>query len=218
MKTLIICICLFGFSFSVTGQQRLVLADAVKQGSLKIFNRKVYLEKESTGSFIRISQDQGEGLVWLPVKDFHTGTIAVEMRGKNVMQQNFLGIAFNGINNSTYEAVYCRPFNFFATDSVRRVHAIQYISHPTFTWSFLRAQYNGQYENEMAKPPDPDGWFKLTLVVKPDEVVVFINNDRQPSLQVKRLGNHGGGGVALFVASTSGGDFSVIDIVNTPAG
>ncbi len=38
------------------------------------------------------------------------------MRGKNVFQKSFIGIAFHGQDDKTYDAVYCRPFNFIAKD------------------------------------------------------------------------------------------------------
>lgn len=97
------------------------------------------------------------------------------MRGKDVLQRSFIGVVFHGLNDSTFDAVYCRPFNFFAKDSVRRIHAIQYISHPDFTWKKLRDERNTMFESEIASPPDPNGWFILKLVIDKNTVKAFIN-------------------------------------------
>jgi len=43
---------------------------------------------------------------------FTTGTIEVDLKGKNVRQRSFLGVAFNVAGEKTFEAVYFRPFNF----------------------------------------------------------------------------------------------------------
>ncbi len=71
--------------------------------------------------FIQLSEKDGECLVWLPLTDFKNGVIEMEMREKDVFQKSFIGIAFHSVNDSTYEAVYCHPFNFLAKDSVRKI-------------------------------------------------------------------------------------------------
>jgi len=44
-----------------------------------------------------------------------------------------VGIAFHGSDNKTLDAIYFRPFNFQSTDPVRKIHAVQYVSHPDNT-------------------------------------------------------------------------------------
>ena len=129
------------------------------------------------------------------------------MRGKDVIQRSFIGIAFHGFNDSVYDAVYCRPFNFFAKDSVRRVHAIQYISHPYFTWEKLRKERNAIYEKQIIHPPHPNGWFTLKLVFSDTLVKAFINDDELPSLVVQKLNSRHSGKVGLFTGDSSSGDF-----------
>jgi hypothetical protein len=135
------------------------------------------------------------------------------MRGKDALQQSFIGIIFHGQNDSTYDAVYCRPFNFLAKDSVRRIHAIQYISHPVFTWRKLREEQNAVFEKEILNPPDPNGWFTMRLVIENTTVKAFINNATIPALIVQKLNHTKRGKVGLFVADGSGGDFKKIKIV-----
>ncbi|CCH52445.1 hypothetical protein BN8_01448 [Fibrisoma limi BUZ 3] len=53
-----------------------------------------------------------KGIVWLKGLNFKQGTIDVDLRGKDVFLQSFLGIAFHGVDTLTYDVVYFRPFNF----------------------------------------------------------------------------------------------------------
>jgi hypothetical protein len=58
-------------------------------------------------------------VAWLDGVELATGTLEVDVRGKDVLQQSFLGLAFAGVNDSTFEAVYLRPFNFRAREPNR---------------------------------------------------------------------------------------------------
>lgn len=182
------------------------------QGKLLIVNREGKGVNQEGNRFIQLSEKDGEGLVWLPMSDFKDGSIEIEMRGKDVFQRSFIGIAFHAINDSTYDAVYCRPFNFFAKDSVRKIHAIQYISHPVFTWKKLREERNGVFEKEIISPPNPNGWFTLKLVVNNKSIQVFINQSKNPSLVVEKISSTTSGRVGIFVGDGSGGDFKNIKV------
>ena len=70
--------------------------------------------------------------------EFDKGTIEVELLGENNPGKSFIGIAFNIQNDSTYEVIYFRPFNFVAKEQIRKDHMVQYIFHPEFTWRKLR--------------------------------------------------------------------------------
>lgn len=189
------------------------LYDLQKQQKLTVLNREIELVSENKHRFIRLSEKSGvEGLVWIPAADFKNGVIELKMRGKDVLQKSFIGIAFHALNDSTYDAVYCRPFNFLAKDSVRKLHAIQYISHPTFTWKKLREEKNGMYEKEIIAPPDPNDWFTLKVVVANNLVKAFINESDQPSLTVEKLSGNQNGKIGIFVGSGSGGDFESVSI------
>ncbi len=76
---------------------------------------------------MHVSQSEDPGLVWIEGSDFGEGTIEVDVRGKDVLQQSFVGVAFHGKDDKTYESVYLRPFNFRADDPVRHQHAVQYM-------------------------------------------------------------------------------------------
>src|SRR5215831_15350056 len=69
-----------------------------------------------------------QGLAWLTGQDFSTGTIELDMRGRDVLQKSFLGVVFHGVDTVTQDIVYFRPFNFRADDPLRKIHAVQYVS------------------------------------------------------------------------------------------
>ena len=202
---------------SLLGQTRhtIELANLYKSAKLKAVNRDIEIVSSDTGAYLKVSESKKEGIVWLPFKDFNNGTIEIEMRGKDIFQRSFIGIAFHGVDDNNYDAVYCRPFNFFATDSVRRIHAVQYISHPNFTWEKLRKERNAVFEKEIINPPNPNDWFTMKLVVNNTTVKAYINNAPQASLIVEKLNNITSGKIGLFTADSSGGDFKTIKITHT---
>lgn len=193
-------------------QQAIDLANLYKKGKLKSVNREIKIVSGDSGGYLKILENKKEGIIWLPVNDFKNGTIEIEMRGKDVFQRSFIGIAFHGVDDINYDAVYCRPFNFFAKDSVRRIHAVQYISHPDFTWEKLRNERNAVFEKEIINPPNPNDWFTMKLVMESTNIKVYINNAIQPSLIVEKLNNRTSGKIGLFTGDSSGGDFKIIKI------
>jgi len=209
MKTYLLCFFLLSLPFAANAQKQQVynLPQFLEQGKLMVFNRDCKIMQEDSVKFIRLPDKEGEGLVWLPIKDFKNGTVTVEMRGKDVYQRSFVGIAFYGLNDTTYDAIYCRPFNFQTTDSIRRIHAIQYISQPAYPWRRLRAEQNGMFENEILHAPKPTDWFTLRIVIANDSIMAFINQADKPSLVVKKLHNREKGTLGVFVADRSDGDF-----------
>ena len=179
---------------------------------IHVINREAVYVDTLDKKYLSLSRDKEVGLIWLPVEEFQNGTIEIIMRGINEFQRSFIGIAFHGSNDSTYDAVYCRPFNFFAEDSIRRIRSIQYISHPTYTWEKLRTEQNGVFEKEIINPPDPDDWFKMTLIIDGKIIKAFINSNETPSLVVEKLSDRTSGKLGIFVADNSGGDFERIEI------
>lgn len=188
------------------------LVNLYRKGKLKSVNREIKVVWSDSGAYLKITENKKEGIVWIPGKDFKNGIIQIKMRGKDVFQRSFIGIAFHGADDTNYDAVYCRPFNFFAKDSVRRIHAVQYISHPDFTWEKLRKERNAVFEKEIINPPNPNDWFRMKLVIDSTTVKAYINDAEQPSLIVEKLNNRTSGKLGLFTADSSGGDFKNIQI------
>ncbi len=146
--------------------------------------------------------------------EFSDGIIDLDIKGKDVFQQSFVGVAFHGADNKTLDAVYFRPFNFQATDSARRIHAVQYVSHPDNTWFVLRQNYNGKYEKAIIPPPDPDKWFHVRIVIRYPQVSVYVNNSPDPSLVVDQLNERRSGKIGLWVGNNSDGDFANLKITS----
>ena len=194
------------------GQQRNTfnLAELATLQKLQTVHRSIQVLDEAGYKGVRLSEEGNEGLVWVKDMVFSNGTIQLDVRGKDELQRSFIGIAIHGQNDSTFDAVYFRPFNFHAKDSVRRIHAVQYVSHPVYTWKKLRDDKttNAQFEKEISNAPDPNGWFHIKILVKDKIVKVFVNDRQDPVLMVQQLSNFSSGKIGLFMGDGSGGDFA----------
>jgi hypothetical protein len=184
------------------------LQSLLSEKKLTTYNRNTSLLNDGKMKGVALNENSGGGIAWLSGVTFSTGTIEIDLRGKDVLQKSFIGIAFHASNDSTYEAIYFRPFNFKTEDPIRKIHAVQYISHPIFHWKKLRDEQNGVFEKALVNPPDPNGWFHARIEVTVDTVVVFVNDDKEPSLTVKRISNASDGKIGLWVGEGSGGDFA----------
>jgi hypothetical protein len=209
--SLILCVTL-----SAQAQRRKTydLADLLVNGKITILNRAVTLLENTDHRGVKLDYNLDEGIVWLNGVTFSEGTIELDMRGKDILQRSFVGVAFHGVNDSTYDAVYFRPFNFKATDTERKIHAVQYISHPTFTWKKLRAERNGVFEKALVNPPNATDWFHARIVVKGNTVNVFVNDDQTPSLTVNKLNDRTKGNIGIWVGDGSDGEFANFSITN----
>lgn len=188
----------------------------VKQGRIEVHNRGLTLIDEAAHAGIRLSKARGEGIAWLKGEEFSNGTIEFEVRGEDVKQRSFVGIAFHGANDSTFDAIYLRPFQFNATADSLRMRMIQYISLPEHTWRSLRAKSPRVYEHSSEPAPDPNAWVHVRVVVLGDTISTFINGAREPSLVVTKLTALRTGRVGFYVADASGGDFANIRITPMP--
>jgi hypothetical protein len=162
---------------------------------------------------VRLSEAQGEGPAYLPGVEFANGTIEVDLKGKDVQGASFIGVAFHGVDGTTYDAIYFRPFNFKTEDQARVLRAVQYISHPAYPWQKLRAEKPGQYEQPVKPVPDPNDWFHARVVVASPKVSVFVGDAKEPCLSVNQLSDRTKGLVGIWVGNTSGGDFANFKII-----
>jgi hypothetical protein len=195
--------------------QKTVKYDLVKlarSNGFDVFNRDLTVLKEGSHSGIRLSKDYGEGIAWIKGVEFSNGIIEFDVRGEDVKQHSFVGIAFHCKDTSTFDAIYLRPFQFKAQDEVLRSHGIQYISLPQYTWRFLREKFPDRYEHAIDPPPDPNSWLRVRVVIKDSVISTYINGNPEPSLVVKKLTNLTTGTLGFYVADTSGGDFANLTI------
>ncbi len=185
---------------------------ALAQSSSAAVNRSATPLTEGNYKGIRLDQKPGDGLVWLPDVPFTRGVIEFDVRGKDVLQQSFVGVAFHGEDDKTYEAIYFRPFNFRSDDPVRKVHAVQYIAQPTYTWQKLRNDFPDKYEAAVSPVPDPNSWFHVRVEVASPNVRVFVNDSSSPTLVVEQLVQRRGNRLGLWVGYNSAGDFANLTI------
>ena len=189
------------------GGQQIDLAEQLTAGKLKAANREVTpLSGGRRG--VHLDGKPGSGVAWIEGTDFAQGTIELDVRGKDVMQQSFLGVAFHGKDDSTYEAVYLRPFNFRAEDPTRHQHAVQYISLPDYDWPRLRKEFPEEFENPVDASVPPTDWVPLRVVVKGQTIQIFVGAVKTPTLEVRKLGTLDRGRIGLWVGNTSDGDFA----------
>lgn len=191
------------------------LHQLVNNKEVKVFNRELSLIHEGSRLGLHLSKDAGEGVAWLKGIEFSNGVLEFDVRGEDVKQGSFVGIAFHGANDSTYDAIYLRPFQFKATDPVLRKRSIQYISLPEFTWRNLREKFPTKYENTIEPAPDPNAWIRVRLVINNASISVYINGNNEPSLVTEKLTPVTTGMIGFYVADNSGGDFANISITKT---
>ena len=208
-KTLITTAILLCTLFNSCSQKTLDLSDA----NLELVNRAVITSSENTPNVLTLDNKVGDGLAILKNESFEIGTIELELKGENIPGRSFVGIAFNIQNDSTYEAIYFRPFNFKAEELIKREHSMQYISHPKNTWRYLRTNNEGVYEAEYIYAPLPEEWFSVSVKIDTDTVRVYDRKTNTELLSVKRLEKQVSNTIALWTGYNSKGAFRNVKLL-----
>jgi len=162
------------------------------------------IQKNAAHSAVQITEGTDrpalslQGNAWLKGVTFTNGRIDIDLRGKDIPGQSFIGVAFSALDDSDYECVYFRPFNFQSKDSLHRIHMVQYMSLPGHEWNVLRETRPSVFEKTISPAPDPAHWFHATIVADSDSLQVYTNAAAEPSLRVKRFKNHRGEKFALW--------------------
>lgn len=191
--------------------QQIDPADRLAAGKLRAVNRDVSALKGDRGG-VHVTEKAGPGVIWIEGSDFAQGTIELDVRGRDVLQQSFVGVAFHRKDDDTYDAVYLRPFNFRAQDPIRRQNAVQYMSVPDFDWPRLRKEFPSEFENPVDPSVAPTDWVPLGVVVTGRMVQVYVGAAKSPTLEVRKLGSQDRGMVGLWVGNNSDGDFANLRI------
>lgn len=195
--------------------QMIHLHDAFRKNKIEVINREITLLDEESHEGIRLSKAFGEGVAWLKGIEFSNGTIEFDVRGEDLKQHSFVGIAFHSQNDSTYDAIYLRPFHFLTQDTILKNRMIQYISLPSYTWRKLRAESPKTYEGSIAPPPNPNDWVHVRIVIHGTMITTYINDSNTPSLMVEKVTPVHTGAIGFYVADTSGGDFANLSFTKT---
>ncbi|MES2269056.1 MAG: family 16 glycoside hydrolase [Bacteroidota bacterium] len=184
---------------------------APKAGELTMVNRQLSF---GTDGSLHLDGADNAGFAWINNRQFKNGIIEFDVKGNDKLQGSFVGIAYHGLNDSTYECVYFRPFNFKAEDGVRRSHGVQYIASPKYDWPILREKFPNKYEQAVTPAPDPNGWFHVRITISTKNVNVYVNGLQKPMLAVEPLVNTGGTKIGYWVGFGSPGDWKNLKITD----
>jgi hypothetical protein len=190
-----------------SGSQQINLAERLAAGKLRVVNREA-TKSQGKADGVHLSEKAENGLAWIEGTDFAEGTIDVDVRGRDLQGQSFVGIAFHGKDDKTYECVYVRPFNFRTTDPDRHQHAVQYISMPDYDWPRLRKEFPEEFENPVDASVVPTDWVPLRIVVKGKTIQITVGKVTAPTLEVRKLQQLDRGMIGLWVGNGSDGDFA----------
>ena len=190
------------------------LAEFLSAKKLRAVNREVTVSQANPRG-VHVSEREGNGVVWIEGSNFSQGTIELQIRGRDVMQRSFVGVAFHGKDDKTYEAVYLRPFNFRSEDPTRRQHAVQYIMLPDYDWPRLRKEFPEEFENPVDQSIGPTDWVPVKVVVNDKTVQIFVGPAKAPALEVRKLGQLDSGMVGLWAGNGSDGDFANLRVTKT---
>jgi hypothetical protein len=205
MKTLTLLIILTCTALSVIHAQQ-----SPDNEDYILFNRSIEQLQADGKKIVRFSEASGAGIAWARDLAFSEGAIEFDARGRDVLQKSFIGIAFHGIDDTTYETVYFRPFNFLSTDPARKIHAVQYSFEPKFGFQQLRESQKDKFETAI-KPANisPSDWFHVKIVVKRGKIQVFINGTNEACMEVASLNPEPKGKkIGFWVGNNSNGDFA----------
>lgn len=180
---------------------------------LTVFNRTVTSISDGARKGIHMSAAPNDGVVYVDGLTLANGTIEFDVKGKDVQGLSFVGVAFHGVDGTTYDGVYFRPFNFKTEDAGRRIRSVQYHSNPEWPWQKLREAHPGKYEKGVNPVPDPNGWFHARVVIAHPKVSVFVDGAQEPCLVVDQLSDRKQGRVGFWVGNGSDGDFANLEVV-----
>ena len=193
--------------------QQVVDLGAVPGGAeWRVDRRPVTVIREDGRVVLRFSEGPGDALAWSPALRFTDGDIEFDARGRDVQQKSFLGVVFHVADDTTWDVVWLRPFNFQGVDSAHHAHAVQAASYPRYTWQRLRADYPGRFEAALSPVPDPNAWVHVRVSVSGAHVGVFINRAATPALEVDMPSGLRDGGIGLWVGNGSNGDFGTLTL------
>ena len=175
-------------------------------------NREIVNKADLKSSILSLNAQSGDGIAILKNVTFESGTVSIEFQGEDVAGKSFVGFAFNIENDSTYEAVYFRPFNFESPKKINREHSIQYIYHPEFSWRKLRTEREGVFEAEFINPPNPNDWFSIELTISPTTVTVTDKSSEKVLMKVERVSKPISKSIGLWAGHNSKGSYRNLKI------
>ncbi|KAA0990069.1 family 16 glycoside hydrolase [Dyadobacter aurulentus] len=210
MKILLASCLIFLLHLHVSAQT--IRPDLHKADLWETSNREVQTVTDGGKKAVKFNVNEKEGFMILKDYNFTNGTIEFDVKGKNVLQQSFVGVTFHFQDTKTQDVVYFRPFNFMNADTVRRPRSVQYASMPDYPWPKLRESFPGKYENKVNPVPNPDGWFHVKIIVAGKAIKVYVDHSPKPSLEVESLSKFTTGKIGLWAGPMSDPSFANFEI------
>ncbi len=204
----LLLICLAGLTFAQNKTQKIDLKNPARW---TVYKRLTPVWKDT----IVLNKTEDEGMMVLQGFEMGNGTLEFDVKGQNIVQQSFVGIAFNIQDDKTFENIYFRPFNFMNPDTARRRRAVQYANLPDQTWFKLRETFPGKYENRVNPVPDPNGWFHARIVIEKPLIKVFVNDAKEPCLVVESLAPNSSGKIGLWTGPLTLGSFTNLTVTTS---
>lgn len=184
----------------------------ISNNNIRLINRQL-MSSDSDPFTIEVNKQEKAGLMIIENLDFDYGLLEFDLKGENSPGTSFVGLAFNIRNDSTYELVYFRPFNFHAESREARGHSVQYVSHPEYPWHRLRTEHPGKYESLFQEPPAAEEWFTIRLRIEPDYITAVDNQSRETLLRVTRLHKTESKKIGFWTGTNSRGSFRNLNLV-----
>lgn len=219
MKNILFTIALIVLTKSINAQ-----AIKLEANSLVANQVSMSFEKLDGKNVVKVLKDstvkEVDEATFVRIKDldFKDGMIEVKVlsrlaKNASPMARGFIGVAYRiNDDNSKFECMYIRPTNGRADDQVRRNHSIQYFTFPDFKFPRLRKEAPEKYESYADMGLNE--WITIKIVVKGKKAILFLNDNKQPSLVVNdlTLGENTSGALGLFVDVGTEGYFADLKI------
>ncbi|MCW3109340.1 MAG: hypothetical protein JWQ09_3846 [Segetibacter sp.] len=111
--TRMLVLCIACVSLNTFAQTQPINPDLSGSNRFQVVNRGISISTDKAGkAMVHLDGKPNPGVAWINDLTFGSGIIEFDVKGKNIMQQSFVGIAFHGLNDSSYEAIYFRPLIF----------------------------------------------------------------------------------------------------------
>jgi hypothetical protein len=105
-------------------------------------------------------------VLWNPSLLMQDGDVDVDLRGRDVLQRSFVGIACRIAEDGAAQVIWLRPFNFRSADPARRSRSLQLAAHPEYPRGRLRRENPGGFSPWVGS--DSNGDFKNLRVLRLD--------------------------------------------------
>jgi hypothetical protein len=156
-----------------------------------------------SGDTIHLTNIAGDvALLWAKNISLKNGVIELDVKGKDIDGESFVGVAFHSKDKETYDAVYFRPFNFRKPEKKNR--SVQYIDMPNNGWDVLREKHPGKYEHAIVPDTDPNNWFHVKIVIRYPDIEVYVNGAKEPTLKITQISERREGKLGLWIDSKEG--------------